>query len=183
MNIFMVDKCPIVSAQQLCDKHVVKMILESAQMLSTAHRVLDGYPVYKPGNLKRIAYYAHPNSDFDDVLYKAGFINHPCTKWVMESYANYKWLYDHMIALNDEYKKRFNHDKDHKSVDKLRYVLKLPPNNINLLDYGHTELNPCMPDECKIANDTIASYRRYYNMFKKAFAKWSEPATVPYWFN
>ena len=70
MNIFYLDKNPDLSAQLHCDKHVVKMILEYAQMLSTAHRVLDN----------------------SQDVYKIAHKNHPCTIWVRENKSNYKWL-------------------------------------------------------------------------------------------
>ena len=66
MNIFVTDEDPVKSAQTLCDKHVVKMVLESAQMLSTAWRQWD------------------PEASEERGLYKAAHPNHPCTKWVYE---------------------------------------------------------------------------------------------------
>ena len=72
MNIFYLDSDPYVAAKMHCDKHVVKMILESAQMLSTAHRVLDGDE------------YADERG-----LYKMAHKNHPSTIWVRTSTDNY----------------------------------------------------------------------------------------------
>ena len=89
MNIFYLARDPEIAAQMMCDKHVVKMILESAQMLSTAHRVLDGDE------------YANSHG-----LYKMAHKNHPSTIWVRSSVKNYMWLYDHMIALMNEYTHR-----------------------------------------------------------------------------
>ena len=86
MNIFYLDKDPVVAAQMMCDKHVVKMILESAQMLSTAHRVLDGDT------------YANKVG-----LYKMAHKNHPSTIWARSSIENYDWLSGHMQALMKEY--------------------------------------------------------------------------------
>ena len=91
MNIFYLDRDPKIAAQMMCDKHVVKMILESAQMLSTAHRVLDGDE------------YADKNG-----LYKKAHVNHPSSIWVRCSYQQYKWLYDHMVALMEEYTYRLS---------------------------------------------------------------------------
>ena len=90
MNIFYLDRHPIKAAQMMCDKHVVKMILESAQILSTAHRVLDG-------------------DDYADQygLYKIAHKNHPSTIWARSGGLNYLWLYDHMRGLMQEYTYRY----------------------------------------------------------------------------
>ena len=100
MNIFYLDKNPKIAAQMQCDKHVVKMILESAQMLCTAHRVLDGDD------------YANKMG-----LYKLAHKNHPSTIWVRSSYKIIEWLYDHMIALMNEYTYRYG--KKH-ATDRLK---------------------------------------------------------------
>ena len=79
------------------------MVLESAQMLSTAHRMLDGNTstgVSKSGK-RTVKKYVHP--ELDDVLYKAVHFNHPCTVWTMKTAGNYQWHYDHFVALCDEY--------------------------------------------------------------------------------
>ena len=81
MNIFAVDQDPKISAQQLCDKHVVKMILESAQMLCA---------VYDNGTAP----------------YKRAFYNHPCTIWARETEQNYEWLLNHAYAMCQEYTRR-----------------------------------------------------------------------------
>lgn len=88
MNIFVLSNDPIQAAQMQCNKHVVKMILESAQLLCTAHAQ-------------------------DDVPYKHTHFNHPCAKWVRESRANYDWLLSHALALCEEYTYRYN--KEHKT--------------------------------------------------------------------
>ena len=100
MNIFYLDRDPQIAAQMMCDKHVVKMILESAQMLSTAHRVLDGDE------------YADKNG-----LYKKAHVNHPSSEWVRCSYQQYKWLYDHMVALMEEYTYRYG---KHHATERLK---------------------------------------------------------------
>ena len=95
MNIFYLHKKPEISAQLHCDKHVVKMIIEYAQMLSTAHRMLDGRP-YVSQNLggRRIQRWEHPNPNMEKVLYKASHINHPSAVWVRESAVQYQYMYD-----------------------------------------------------------------------------------------
>jgi hypothetical protein len=182
MNIFYLDKDPIKAAQMSCDKHVVKMILESAQLLSTCHRVLDGTEYYdKTANGRKIKRWKHPNSNMEAVLYKAGWIKHPSTVWLFESAYNYLWLYQHFMALNDEYKKRYNHTKDHVAVQKLGDLLKYPPKNAKINKIG-TQPTPAMPDECKVPGDSVQSYRRYYIMKKRRFATWKAPAKTPEWY-
>lgn len=100
MNIFVLDEDPKLCAQMHCDKHVVKMILEHAQMMCTAHHVTD---IVK-----------------HDIPYKPTHMNHPCNKWLRDSVENYEWLYDLTHYLNEEYKYRFNHDKNHKSFDVIK---------------------------------------------------------------
>ena len=93
MNIFYLDKDPIEAAKQSCDKHVVKMIVESAQMLSTAHRMIDGKEYTdKTKAGRRIKRWKHPNTNLEKTLYKACHTGHPSTVWVMQSAYNYHWL-------------------------------------------------------------------------------------------
>ena len=124
MNIFYLDKDPEIAAQMMCDKHVVKMILESAQMLSTAHRVLDGDRVADSKG-----------------LYKMAHKNHPSTIWVRTCDENYEWLWNHMEALMYEYTHRYG--KKH-ATERLTHALwKLPIN----IPYGEfTDPPQCMPD-------------------------------------
>jgi hypothetical protein len=162
MNIFVLDKDPVVAAQMQCDKHVVKMILESAQMLSTAHRLLDG-------------------EDVDERLYKVAHPKHPCTLWTMESTENYRWLYRHFVALAVEYKMRYN--KTHKSYEKLSEVLSQCPKNIPK-GRGLTEFRLAMGSnpECKFEGNPVKSYRAFYKTKEKRFEmKWTK-RKKPNWF-
>jgi hypothetical protein len=94
MNIFYLDENYETAAKQHLDKHVVKMIIEYAQLMSTAHRVIDGTQWYdKTAAGRRIARWEHPNSEQDQILYKASHINHPSGIWARESFSNYMWLY------------------------------------------------------------------------------------------
>lgn len=165
MNIFMVDSDPYVAAQCLCDKHVVKMILESAQMLSTAHRVLDGD---KEGNLS--------DANYDLALYNITHKNHPCSKWVRESRYNYDWLYYHMDALIGEY--HFRYEKTHKCFSLITPLYKFPENIDRRT--GPSDLPPCMPEEYKVPDDTISSYRNYYRHGKAHLLKWKK-RSPPEW--
>ena len=158
MNIFYLDRDPVIAAQMSCDKHVVKMILESAQMLSTAHRVLDG------------------DKYADEVgLYKMAHKNHPSTIWVRSSYQHYKWLYDHMVALMREYTYRYG---KHHATERLLTPLSEYPQAIPVGDY--TEPPQCMPELCK-GEDTVLAYQNYYIIEKSGFARWTK-REIPTWF-
>ena len=159
MNIFYLDRDPVVAAQMQCDKHVVKMILESAQMLSTAHRVLDGDE------------YANNYG-----LYKMAHKNHPSTIWARTCDENYEWLWNHMEALMYEYTHRYG--KKH-ATERLTHALwKLPIN----ISYGEfTDPPQCMPDYCK-GDDTVSAYQTYYIEEKSDFATWKH-REKPEWFN
>ncbi len=142
MNIFVLDYDPTIAAQYHCDKHVVKMILESAQLLCTAHHVLD--------------------SQKHKYLYKKTHVNHPCAKWVRQSMYNYDWVYSLFVALCKEYTHRYG--KKHLCETKLLDVLAVPPSNIPtclLTDYVC-----CMDDQYKISKDPVENYQNYYKLSK-----------------
>ena len=105
MNIFYVDKDPVKAAQMMCDKHIVKMILESAQMLSTAHRILDGVLTRRKSISGKTMskYWELYSNPLEDILYRTVHVGHPCTVWTMQSSENYIWHYRHFAALCDEY--------------------------------------------------------------------------------
>ena len=125
MNIFYLDEDPVKAAKYQYNKHVVKMILESAQMLCTAHHLIMG--------------------DDADVPYKIAHPKHPSTQWVTYSASNYAWLYQHMLALGDEYTKRYG--KTHLTITKCKDKLaKLPGGIFNV---GFTQPPQAMPDEYK----------------------------------
>lgn len=178
MNIFILGFDPVSSAQMQCNAHVVKMILESAQMLSTAHRMLDGTVEKQPSKSgKRVVnYWRHPT--LDDVLYKAVHHHHPCTVWTMACADNYRWHYDHWIALCHEFQHRFG--KDHTTFLKLRDVLYLAPRGT--LGIPRTSFAQAMPDEFKNSADPVAAYRSYYQTKQDRFKmKWTN-RPIPDWF-
>ena len=169
MNIFYLHKEPEVSARLHCDKHVVKMIIEYAQMLSTAHRMVDGEQYYGLSkNGRRIARWRHPNSNLENVLYKASHINHPSAVWVRENAIQYQYMYDLFVALCDEYTYRYG--KVHMTDSKLRDVLNNIPDNMPLGDWR--EPPQAMPDDVKSEN-SLDAYHKYYREYKKSFAKWT----------
>tara|TARA_Y100000004_G_scaffold5623_1_gene6568 strand:+ start:53 stop:634 length:582 start_codon:yes stop_codon:yes gene_type:complete len=183
MNIFYVDKDPAKAAKMMCDKHIIKMILESAQMLCSAKRMLDGTEYYdKTKNGRKIKRWRLDNPNEEAIIYKAGWAKHPSTQWVMKSAYNYRWLYLHMLALNEEYKLRWQKDKNHVAIDKLADLLKHPPKNAPLNVKG-SDATPAMPEHCKVPGDSVASYRKYYILEKRRFAKWEKPnAIMPDWY-
>lgn len=181
MNIFFLDPDPILAARQMCDKHVVKMIVESAQLLSTAHRVLDGTMyLERTANGRSIKRWRLDNNYLNSELYKASHVNHPSAIWCRESVANYNWLYDHFIALCDEYTQRYG--KTHLTYTKLADALRGAPNNIDKVR-AFTQPPPAMKSnpDCIVPGDSVASYRNYYNVAKRGFAKWAY-SQAPDWF-
>jgi len=143
MNIFYLSKSPEKAATYMYNKHVVKMILESAQLLCTAHIQLDG--------------------DINYVPYKATHKNHPSAIWVRECDKNYLWLYDHMIALGYEYTRRYG--KKHLTITKCEEILLILPKNIAISNKT-TEMPQCMPDQYKVKGDSVSAYWNYYEQEK-----------------
>lgn len=176
MNVFFLHDNPLTCARMHCDKHVVKMIIEYAQLLSTAHRMIDGKEYIDASSGRRIRRWKLEDPTMDSLLYKASHINHPSAKWVRESHSNYNWLYNMWVHLCDEYTVRYG--KVHLTDAKLRKLLTKPPFCIKVGDF--TNPPPAMPDYCK-EPDVIKSYRKYYILEKKRFAKWKN-AITPKWF-
>lgn len=183
MNIFYIDSDPIVCAREMVDKHVVKMILETAQLLSTAHRVLDGQSVivekYVAGSLPprhRKTNQWKLDDERDSVLYSATHVNHPSAIWCRKSNNNYNWLYCHLIGLCEEYTYRYG--KIHKVQQSgLLQALQMLPKNIPVSYFSPP--TPAMPDEYKVAT-VMESYRNYYREAKSALHKWTKRPT-PEW--
>ena len=136
MNIFYLHKDPRKAAEYQYNKHVVKMILESAQMLCTAH---------------------HHYGNGDNVPYKKAHYNHPSTIWVRENCENYAWLYRHMLALGEEYTKRYG--KTHLSINKCALPLYRLPGGLPYT--GFTQPPQCMPDKYK-DKCSVKAYWNYY---------------------
>jgi hypothetical protein len=152
------------------------MILEYAQLLSTSHRVLDGIltvGVSKSGRQRKQYILSDQR---EQVLYSATHINHPSAIWVRQSDANYAWLFKMFGALMDEYTYRYG--KNH-ACERLADTLSHRPNNIPRGVF--TEPTPAMPDEYKVAGDSITSYHNYYINDKQPFAVWTN-RPIPNWF-
>lgn len=185
MNIFIVDRNPNIAAQMLCDQHVVKMVTESVQMLSTCHRVLDGKMEIAPSNSGKRNVPRYRLSDGrDKVLYHAVHFKHPCNIWIRENVIHYDWLMFHTAALSAEYTKRYK--KMHACHSVIKYLLEVgTPKNIpipydqtRLL--GNHEFVQAMPDEYK-DEDPVKAYRNFYVGSKSKFARWKY-TTPPKWY-
>lgn len=160
MNIFYLDHSPYVAAMWHGDKHVSKMLIETAQMLSTAHHVLLGE---KANNLG---------------LYKPTHINHPCNKWVRENSANYRWAFKLLEGLCYEF--HIRRRKIHKTQNLLPILEKSP-----FITQVSKRTPPAlaMPDEYK-SDNPVLSYRRYYQRkFKEGIVtyNWCEIRNKPWW--
>lgn len=194
MNIFVLDRDPVIAARMQCDKHVVKMVLESTQMLCTA---------------------------YDDAPYKHTHKNHPCSVWSRDNLFNHMWLLVHAYALADEYSRRYN--KTHKCEEVLDWVeegltlrdewfgdlleldkeyiwedaadlvltakaaMRSPymaaPHESYWTDDHYKRLSAfplAMPDEYK-TDDPVESYRKFYAAEKAGFAKWDRGTDPPDW--
>ncbi|MBY8289760.1 pyrimidine dimer DNA glycosylase/endonuclease V [Vibrio fluvialis] len=152
MNIFILDDDIKLCAQYHCDQHVVKMILESVQLLCTAL-----------------------NKKGFETPYKSTHVKHPCVLWVEESYDNFLWLTELVRELNTEYKFRYDKSVDHKSMAVLELIQQHTYPSIGL-----TEFAQAMPDEYKIRGDAVSAYRRFYLAEKMVFARWTK-RELPAW--
>jgi len=150
MNIFFLDWDVNKCAKDHCDKHVVKMILETAQLLCGVHHVTAHDTIH----------------DTNQVPYKLSHKNHPCSIWTRTSLSNYLYLCELGIALCKEYTHRYG--KRHKSQEVIEWCLINKP---NIKDIGFTEPPKAMPEEYKV-NDVVESYRNYYRGAKMGFAVW-----------
>jgi len=143
MNIFVIDKNPVTAARQLCDKHVVKMILETAQMLCTV-AANQGH--------------AAP--------YRATHTKHPCTLWAAKSADNWSWLLQHGLAMCSEYTRRYG--RTHKSEAVIMWCARL---KMGFPASELTPFAQAMPEQYK--NEcAVTAYRAYYHGEKSEFATW-----------
>ena len=154
MNIFVLDYDPKTCAEYHCDKHVVKMILETAQLLCGVHWTIGGQAPYKLSHK-----------------------NHPCSIWTRECVENYVWLCDLGINLCHEYTYRYG--KTHKSQQIIEWCMTNIPNIRSNGDL--TPFALAMPDESKV-DCPIESYRNYYKNSKSSIANWKN-RKIPEWYN
>lgn len=181
MNIFFLDTDPIIAAQMLCDKHVVKMILECCQMLWTAWHItgFDDWKSLVPENVK---------------IYKQTHSKHPTCMWIRRHYTNYKWTVNHAISISREYTKRYG--KVHSCAPMIHWFARNIPRCNDNTPYTTTtvlarrEIPPgttpppiCITDKSIIQNTSLVkSYRNYYIISKSKFATWNRTAAKPLWF-
>jgi hypothetical protein len=182
MNIFYLHNDPKICAEMHADKHVVKMILEYCQLLSTAHRVIDGYESTGKSTSGRVMRRWVLSDMRESHLYKATHINHPSGLWVRKSFENYSWLHSLLVQLCKEYTYRYG--KIHKCQESgLVDLLADAPKNMKSDLF--TEPTPAMPEPVKIKGDSVASYRNYYKMNKQHLASWKgklNSRPTPEWF-
>ena len=152
MNIFYLDEDPYQCAIAHCDKHCVKMILETAQLLSSVHWMTGG-----------------------EAPYKLTHKNHPSAVWARENLGNYRWLADLGVELCNEYTSRYG--KVHKSTG---IILDLALADPDIPEGEFTPPPQCMPDHCKHEN-TVQAYRNYYLIEKSYMAKWSHSEAPDWW--
>lgn len=159
MNIFFLDSDITKCAQAHCDRHVNKMILESAQLLASAIHIAE------PGLVAEI-----PD------LYRLTHKNHPCAVWVRSSINHYLYLMDLMEALNEECQYRYAHSRIHVSLEK---VLSWPIPKLPDMDF--IEPPKCVSDDLKPIPSTIEAYRSYYNRDKREIAAWTRREPPDWW--
>ena len=151
MNIFVLDLVPERAAEYHCDKHVVKMPLETAQILSTVH--------WRYGN---------------EAPYKPTHDRHPCTIWAGQTVENYIWAWRLGMALCKEYTYRY--DRKH-ACERVLQILRMPP--LRLTDRGCTPFAKAMPEQY-IYPTATASYRAYYQHEKARLCTWPRRTTPPF---
>lgn len=177
MNIFFLDSDPKLAAQYMCNKHVVKMILESAQLLCTCHHIVE-------------------TTNLPEKFYRQTHFNHPCAIWVRQHANNYNWLAEHALHLCEEYSYRY--EKVHASQNLVEWLLVnephirswfykseevYPANTFEFGQYWLTEPPQCMPDEYKVVDNPVQAYRNYYFYNKRVTidCKWTR-RNKPDWF-
>jgi hypothetical protein len=172
MNIFVLDEDPAKAARDLCNKHVVKMLIESAQILSTVYRLAMEERENLPAK----------DAEMYSRLYKATHIHHPVTQWVRSSIHNTDWLWQHLLAIESEYNARYNprREKQHKAGAVIRAL-----SGHRLKGHGdwrfHTPFVQCMPEQYQSQDDAVTAYRAFYRGEKARFAKWQPHAAEPSW--
>ena len=175
MNIFYLHPEPEICAQQHVDKHVVKMILEYAQLLSTSHRVLDGLEILTTSGSGRKTKRWQLPDERDAILYEATHIQHPSAIWTRQRNENYAFLWELFRCLLDEY--TFRYEKVH-ATSRLLNPLQNLPNGIS--SKGFIEPTPAMPEQYRVSGDSIKSYRNYYQGEKTRMFSWKKRG-MPDW--
>lgn len=161
MNIFYTSTCPIQAARNLCNVHVNKMIIESCQLLSAAHHVLDG-----PDAIKGIMKLTHTN--------------HPSSVWVRSSSQHYNWLLEHLIELLKIFEQRSG--KIHSVAMRIAFVKNLPK---NIADNGFSN-PPRVMDEDLQNDQTICTITAYSKLLARKYSEWTireKPLRVEFYYD
>lgn len=166
MNIFVLDTDPHNAARMMCDKHIPKMVVETAQMMASAlrrHGATDAQmPIAKTTGRP----------------YKGGYHHHPCTVWAGDTRHNFLWLAEHGATLYREYSTRYG--KVHACTQAIIRMTRLS----HLLPLGPvTEFAQAMPDEFRVEGNAVLAYRRYYSSDKRRFASWTKGTPTPSWWD
>lgn len=168
MNIFFLDPKAEAAATMHCDKHVVKMVLETAQLLSTANRILQGDEwCDKKG------------------LYRKTHANHPSAVWCRRSLDAYFWTWRLFKALLSEYTYRY--DKEHacgRLLSPLSPLSVLENPSLGRWEAALSDFSAApqaMPDKYKAPGDPVRAYRAYYLGEKAYFAKWTRRDPPKWW--
>jgi len=156
VNIFALSEDPAEAARWTIDKHANKMVLETAQILSTISWQFGVPAPYKPTHAR-----------------------HPCTLWAAETYANWRWLLEHGLALSAEYRRRY--EKTHASERVISWASEHGGHPERTLT-TRTPFAQAMPDVYK-REDPVLAYRSYYLGAKRDMASWKAPAEPPPWWN
>ena len=171
MNLFFLNVDPKKCAEEHCDKHVVKMVLEIVQMLYTAHHIGDTAPKF---------------------AYRISHVKHPTSIWIRSCFENWNYAISVAKYLSQEYTYRYN--KIHSCQKHIDWLLLNTPTftkgvfkidqsfsyNKEFESMGMTPVPLAMPDECKLTG-TIESYHNYYIMKKQSFARWTL-RPIPRWY-
>jgi len=155
MNVFYLDPKPKKAAEYHCDKHVVKMCIEYAQLLSSAVHICS--------------------PELANGIYGLTHRNHPCAIWARSSESAFLWLADLAVELGVEYTRRYG--KRYKSIREVVENIQIP--NIPQIDF--TEPPQCMPDQYKVVGNTVQAYRNYYLGDKSRFAVWKYTNKPDWW--
>jgi hypothetical protein len=154
LNLFVLHRDPAIAARWQCDRHVVKMTLEAAQILCSAAHLLGQRAPYRPTHLA-----------------------HPCVIWAAASRGNWRWVVAHGLALAREYERRYG--RPHRSLAVFRWAQGRgvgPPASSG----RRRRFATAMPERYR-AGDPVAAYRRFYAAEKARFATWRAPAKPPPW--
>jgi hypothetical protein len=201
MNLFILSLDPRECAIMMNDVHIVKIILEAVQMLSTCKRLLSLLDLHlgihvkktekpekteKPKKIIEIMwnYEKRRANELDIPVYRVAHVNHPVCKWMRESYMNYCWTLDLVEAMHDEWRYRYGHDSTvfHKSYLVAMYLRENPPCLDSFPNQGLTRFALAMPDKYKEKDgDPVESYRAYYRGEKRDISSWKNRMKPIWW--